>query len=145
MSNRNIIPEGESQTMCTATPGDACAPGSSHTKKRKRFDKLSLHESDSGDELSDDDLDLDTGNSSLISVSESESGSEGRSQVGKTPSSGTKRLKGPKRTRFDPCGSSDWNSAIFSVFFHRSMTKSVRLKRIFTGGEFPLLQRLCIL
>ena len=105
--NGNIIPEGESQTMSTATPGDACAPGSSHTKKRKRFDKLSLHESDSGDELSDDDLDLDTGNSSLISVSESESGSEGRSQVGKTPSSGTKRLKGPKRTRFDPCGSSD--------------------------------------
>ena len=105
--NGNIIPEGESQTMSTATPGDACAPGSSHTKKRKRFDKLSLHESDSGDELSDDDLDLDTGNSSLISVSESESGSEGRSQVGKTSSSGTKRLKGPKRTRFDPCGSSD--------------------------------------
>ena len=44
--NGNIIPEGESQTMSTATPGDACAPGSSHTKKRKRFDKLSLHESD---------------------------------------------------------------------------------------------------
>ena len=42
----------------------------------------------------------------MISVSESESGSEGRSQVGKTPSSGTKPLQGPKRT-FDPCGSSD--------------------------------------
>ena len=51
----------------------------------------------------DDEFDLDTGNSSLISVSESESSSE----VGKTPSTGKKRFKGPKRTGFDPCGSSD--------------------------------------
>ena len=29
------------------------------------------------------------------------------SAVDKTPSTGKKRLKGPKRTRFNPCGSSD--------------------------------------
>ena len=97
----NIIPEGESQTMPAATQGDACAPGRAHTKKRKRFDKLSPHKSDSGDELSDNNLDLDTRYSSLISVSESESCSKGHSQVGKTPASGTKQLKGPKRTQFD--------------------------------------------
>ena len=50
----------------------------------------------------DDEFDLDTGNSSLISVSESESGSE----VGKIPSTGKKRLKGPKRTWLDQCRSS---------------------------------------
>ena len=51
----------------------------------------------------DDEFDHDTENSSLISVSEPESGSE----VGKTPSTGKKRLKGPKYTQFNPCGFSD--------------------------------------
>ena len=58
---------------------------------------------------------------------------------------------GPKSVAHTDFVYTDENFAItgirlyFLSFFRRSMTERVRLKRIFTGGEFPLLQWLCIL